>query len=49
MFLFGKSRHPILIPKINVIKISGAATNTTTRMKYTVCWQLDLFHLNMVR
>ncbi len=40
MFSFGKSRHLILITKLNVLKISGDATKTSARMKYTVCCTL---------
>jgi len=39
MFSFGKSRHLILMTKINILKISGDSFETYTRMKYTVCWQ----------
>ncbi len=38
MFSFGKSRHLILVTKINVLKISGDSTKSSARMKYTVCY-----------
>jgi hypothetical protein len=37
MFLFGKSKHQIPISQNKYTQNSGAAINTTTRMKYTVC------------